>query len=168
MIARKLLAAGAALAVLSTSVVRAQEVAPNDLLLATLWTQRSVEYKAMRSPCVALAQIRLDKALADKSWTGATVAQRGLRNLPPAVILDVARLVDNSLYQVWMRRTKTLATRPGTSLRRQIRAHPGAVGYKVCGSKREGLLHHHRGVETRRTRAEHAEVASTRAATRLS
>ena len=46
MIARKLLAAGAALAMLSTSVVQAQEVPPNDLLLATLWTQRSVEYKA--------------------------------------------------------------------------------------------------------------------------
>ena len=82
MIARKLLAAGVALAMLSTGSVRAQEVAPNDLLLATLWTQRSVEYKANALTVFALAQIRLDQALADKGWTAApgdsTVIDSGL------------------------------------------------------------------------------------------
>ena len=42
MIARKFLMRGAALVALSTGAVRAQEVAPNDMLLATLWTQRSM------------------------------------------------------------------------------------------------------------------------------
>ena len=40
---------------LSSSVAQAQEVAPNDLLLATLWTQRSVEYKAIALTVFALA-----------------------------------------------------------------------------------------------------------------
>src|SRR4030095_2876128 len=88
MIARKFLAAGAALAMLSTSVVRAQEVPPHDLLLATLWTQRSVEYKANALTVFALAQIRLDQALADKSWTAAPAEQKGdFANLPPAGLL---------------------------------------------------------------------------------
>jgi hypothetical protein len=65
MIARKFLAAGAALAMLSTSVVQAQEAPPHDLLLATLWTQRSVEYKVALT-VFALARSALDEALADK------------------------------------------------------------------------------------------------------
>ena len=82
---------------------------PNDLLLATLWTQRSVEYKANALTVFALAKIRLDQALADKSWTAAPGEQKGdLPDLPPAVILDVDEtLVDNSLYQVWMLKNNT-------------------------------------------------------------
>jgi acid phosphatase len=110
MIARKFLLLGAVLAALSTSAVtgvRAQEVAPNDLLLATLWTQRSVEYRANAITVFALARIRLDEALADKSWTAAPVEQKGdYQNLPTAVVLDIDEtLLDNSLYQVWMMRS---------------------------------------------------------------
>src|SRR6185369_467898 len=115
-------AAGAALAMLSTSVARAQEVAPNDLLLATLWTQRSVEYKANALTVYALARIRLDEALADKSWTAAPIEQKGdFANLPPAIILDVDETVlDNSPYEVWMMKAnKPSAPRPGTSSARR-------------------------------------------------
>ena len=61
MIVRKLLSVGALLAVMSTGGVRAQEPQPNDLLLATLWTQRAVEYKANAHPrlCVFMVHQRL-------------------------------------------------------------------------------------------------------------
>ena len=141
MIARKFLAAGAALAMLSTSVVQAQEVPPNDLLLATLWTQRSVEYKANALTVFALAQIRLDQALADKSWTAAPGEQKGdFANLPPAVILDVDEtLVDNSLYQVWMlKNNQTFSTKTWNEFcaAQVSRAIPGAVEFtKYADSK---------------------------------
>jgi acid phosphatase len=71
MIARKFLVLGTVLAGLAAGAAQAQEVAPNDLLLATLWTQRSVEYRANAITVFALARIRLDEGLADKSWTAA-------------------------------------------------------------------------------------------------
>ena len=115
MIARKFLALGAVLVVLGRSgVARAQEAAPNDMLLATLWTQRSVEYKGNALTVFALAKIRLDQALADKSWTAAPGEQKGdFQNLPPAVVLDVDETVlDNSLYQVWMlKNNQTFSTK---------------------------------------------------------
>ena len=47
------------------------------MLLATLWTQRSVEFKGNALTVYALAKIRLDQALADKSWTAAPDEQKG-------------------------------------------------------------------------------------------
>jgi 5'-nucleotidase (lipoprotein e(P4) family) len=141
MIARKLLAIGAAFAVLSTGTVRAQEVAPSDMLLATLWTQRSVEYRANALTVFALARIRLDEALADKGWTAAPVEQKGdFANLAPAVILDIDEtLLDNSLYQAWMMKAnQTFSTRTWNQFcADQIsRAIPGAVEFaKYADSK---------------------------------
>ena len=90
MIARKFLVLGSRAGRVAAGAVRAQEVAPNDMLLATLWTQRSVEYKGNALTVFALAKIRLDEALADKSWTAAPGEQKGdYQNLPPAVVLDV-------------------------------------------------------------------------------
>jgi acid phosphatase len=106
MIARTALALGAVLVAMSSSVPASaqSEPAPNDLLLATLWTQRSVEFKANALSIYELGRIRLDQALADKNWTAAPVEQKGdFQNLPPAVMLDVDETVlDNSAYQVWM------------------------------------------------------------------
>ncbi|MBI3452639.1 MAG: 5'-nucleotidase, lipoprotein e(P4) family [Rhodospirillales bacterium] len=95
------LAAGLVLAV---GVARAEGTPPHDILNATLWMQRSVEYKANSLAAFALARMRLDQALADKNWTGAPAEQTGnYQNLPPAVILDIDEtLLDNSRYQVWM------------------------------------------------------------------
>jgi len=103
MIARKAVALGAIVVALSASTVRAEEIIANDLLLATLWTQRSVEFKGNALTVYALGKIRLDQALADKSWTAAPVEQKGdYKNLPPAVVLDLDETVlDNSAYQVW-------------------------------------------------------------------
>ncbi len=77
---------------------------PHDALLATLWMQRSVEYKASCLAAYTLARIRLDQALADTKWTAAPAEQSGAyESLPPAVILDIDETVlDNSAYQVWM------------------------------------------------------------------
>lgn len=105
MITGKSLALGFALFALSAGAVRAQETPPPaDLLLAALWTQRAVEYKGNALTVYALARIRLDEAIADKTWTAAPGEQSGdYQALPPAIILDVDEtLLDNSLYQVWM------------------------------------------------------------------
>lgn len=112
MIARTSLALGAVLVALSGIAARAQDA--SDLLLATLWTQRSVEYKANALTVFALARIRLDEALADRSWTAAPAEQTGdYQTLPPAIILDIDEtLLDNSKYQVWMMKSdQTFSTR---------------------------------------------------------
>lgn len=141
MIARKILVLGSVLATLLAGGVRAQEVPPNDLLLATLWTQRSVEYKANALTVFALAKIRLDEALADKGWTAAPGEQKGdFAALPPAVVLDVDEtLVDNSLYQVWMlKNNQTFSTKTWNEFcAAQVSlAIPGAVEFtKYADSK---------------------------------
>jgi 5'-nucleotidase (lipoprotein e(P4) family) len=144
--------------------VRAQEVAPNDLLLATLWTQRSVEYKATALTVFELAKIRLDQALADKSWTAAPGEQKGdFANLPPAVILDVDEtLVDNSLYQVWMlKNNQTFSTKTWNEFcaAQVSRAIPGAVEFtKYADSKGVKIFYiTNRGVETEKDTRENME-----------
>ena len=94
---------GAMLVALSGAPAMAEEATANDLLLAALWTQRSVEFKGNAMSIYALGKIRLDQALADKKWTAAPAEQKGdFGNLPPAVVLDVDETVlDNSAYQVW-------------------------------------------------------------------
>jgi len=90
---------------LPTTAARAQAaVPPSDLLLATLWNQRSVEYKGNALTAYTLARLRLDQALADQKWTGAPAEQKGdFANLPPAVVVDIDETaLDHSLYQVWM------------------------------------------------------------------
>jgi acid phosphatase len=83
---------------------QAGDAVAHDNLDATLWTQTSVEFKANARGMYKLAEVMLDRALADKSWTAAPVEQTGdYQNKPPAVMLDVDETVlDNSLYQAWM------------------------------------------------------------------
>jgi 5'-nucleotidase (lipoprotein e(P4) family) len=113
----------------------AQEGPPaNDLLLATLWVQRSVEFKATALTAYTLARMRLDEALGDKSWTGAPAEQTGaFGDLPPAIIADVDEtLVDNSAYQVWMMKndkTFSLETWNKFVETRTSTAVPGAVAF---------------------------------------
>ncbi len=84
-------------------LARAQApIAANDNLNATLWTQTSVEFKANALVTYKLAEVMLDRALADKSWTAALEQAGSYQDLPPAVILDVDETVlDNSAYQAW-------------------------------------------------------------------
>lgn len=134
--------AGMALAGTMPMPARAQDgPPPNDLLLAALWMQRSVEYKANCLTAYTLARLRFDEAMADKSWTGAPNEQKGdFQNLPPAVIADVDEtLLDNSLYQVWMLKSdKTFsgATWSKFCSSQTSMAVPGAVEFcKYADSK---------------------------------
>ena len=98
-----LVLAGGALS-LGAVAAQAGDADANDNLNATLWTQTSVEFKANALGMYKLAEVMLDRALADKAWTAAPVEQTGdYQSKPPAVMLDVDETVlDNSLYQAWM------------------------------------------------------------------
>jgi len=142
MIKRKILVLTAVLAAFAGSTVRAQDAVPaNDMLLATLWTQRAVEYKANALTVFSLARVRLDEALADGNWTAAPAEQKGdYQYLPPAVILDIYEtLLDNSRYQVWMlKNDKSFSTKTWNEFcAAQIStAIPGAVEFaKYADSK---------------------------------
>lgn len=67
-------------------------------LNAVLWMQTAAEYKASAIQAYRLAQLQLDAALADPSWTAA-VEQTEVSG-PPAVVLDLDETVlDNSAFE---------------------------------------------------------------------
>jgi acid phosphatase len=135
MITKPLMMLGAAaLSLAMSSAVWAREPAASDMLLATLWMQRSVEYKGNALTVYALGRIRLDQALADPSWTAAPMEQTGdYGRLPPAVVFDVDEtLLDNSPYEVWLlknHRSFSLETWNEFCAARISRAIPGAVEF---------------------------------------
>ncbi|SJZ86949.1 acid phosphatase [Enhydrobacter aerosaccus] len=153
---RTCVVAGLALAI-GVAGVRADEPAPtpNDLLLATLWTQRAVEYKGNALTVYALARIRLDQALADPSWTAAPGEQKGeFKHLPPAVVLDIDETVlDNSPYEVWLlKNNQTFSTRTWDEFcaARISRAIPGAVEFTQYADAKGVKVFYitNRGIET--------------------
>ena len=157
MIGRTVLTLGVAIgAILSSGAAHAQDAAPpNDMLLATLWTQRSVEYRGNALTVFALARIRLDEALADKNWTASPAEQKAdYQNLPPAVILDVDEtLLDTSRYQAWMlKNSQTFSTRTWNQFcaAQVSTAIPGAVEFtKYADSKGVKVFYiTNRGAET--------------------
>ncbi len=79
------------------------ETAPHDGLNAALWTQTSVELKGNSRGMYRLAELMLDKALKDETWTAAPLTQgEKFQGKPPAVMLDVDETVlDNSAYAAW-------------------------------------------------------------------
>jgi len=97
------IAFGAAFLALSVAALADDMTVPqNDLLNATLWVSNSVEYKANTLGMYQLAKIRLDEAIADKSWT-ATGQAGNYQDLPPAIIADADEtLIDNGLYEAWL------------------------------------------------------------------
>lgn len=98
-----LLAVAASLS-LAASAPAQDASARADLINATLWMQKSVEYKAAALSAYALARLRLEQALADRKWTAAPKEQKGeFGDLPPALIMDLDETaMDNSSYQAWM------------------------------------------------------------------
>ena len=97
-------ALSAALSFAAVGSALAQDAAPqDDNLNATLWRENSVEYKANTLGMYQLARIRLDEALADKSWTAATEQTGAFQDLPPAIILDADEtVIDNGGYESWL------------------------------------------------------------------
>lgn len=160
--ARKTLIQGILLAVLSGGAALAQQAPPaHDMLLANLWMQRAVEYKANALTVYALAGLRLDEALADKNWTAAPAEQTGdFQSLPPAVVLDVDETVlDNSKYEVWlMQADQSFSTKTWNQFcaARISGAIPGALAFtKHAESKGVTVFYvTNRGAETEKdTRA---------------
>jgi 5'-nucleotidase (lipoprotein e(P4) family) len=75
------------------------QIKSDDRLYATYWTQQSAEYRGSAKMAYAIARLRLDQALADKTWTAAAEQTAGFQDLPPAIILDVDETVlDNSRF----------------------------------------------------------------------
>lgn len=116
------------------SPVPAQDPPAHDLLNATLWTQRSVEFKATAVAAFALARIRLDQALADPQWTAAPREQTGVyQSLPPAIVVDIDEtILDNSDYQAWMiEKDTTFDPKTWNAYVKTVtsRAIPGAVEF---------------------------------------
>lgn len=71
-------------------------------LNAVLWVQTSAEYVGSALQAYTVAQVMLDRALADPTWTAALEQSlaTGYERLPPAIILDVDETVlDNSPNQ---------------------------------------------------------------------
>ncbi|MCX7364369.1 MAG: 5-nucleotide phosphatase [Alphaproteobacteria bacterium] len=156
MIVNRIFLLGVAVASLVTGAAYAQAPAASDLLLATLWTQRSVEYKANALTAYTLARYRLDEALADKTWTAAPAEQKGdFATLPPAIVFDVDEtLIDNSAYQVWMMKNdQTFSTKTWNQFcaAQVSTAIPGAVEFaKYADSKGVKLFYvTNRGIETK-------------------
>ncbi len=86
----------------TTSSSEAAVGAGHDNLNAVLWVQTSAEYAALAQQAFTTAQLALDEAIDDPTWT-ASVEQEQQGNfgrLPPAIVLDVDETVlDNSAYQ---------------------------------------------------------------------
>jgi alkaline phosphatase D len=69
-------------------------------LQATLWVQRSPEYRAICKQAFTLARIQLKKSLEIPSWTAALEQTNIPKEAKPAIICDLDEtLLDNSAYQ---------------------------------------------------------------------
>jgi len=101
---RATLAALALVAALAVPAPGWAQSPAHDGLDAVVWSQTSVEFKAASLSAYALATLRLDQALADKSWTAAPGEQSGNYGaLPPAIILDIDETaLDTSPFQAWL------------------------------------------------------------------
>ncbi len=89
------------IAALAVPALAADPVPQNDLLNATLWVSNSVEYKGNTLAVYELAKIRLDQALADKSWSA--LGQTDAGEKPTAVIFDADETaIDNGGYESWL------------------------------------------------------------------
>jgi acid phosphatase len=85
-------------------LLAADAVPQNDALNATLWVSNSVEYKGNTIGAYELAKIRLDQAVADKSWSA--LGQTDAGDKPTAVIFDSDEtMIDNGGYEAWLIRT---------------------------------------------------------------
>jgi 5'-nucleotidase (lipoprotein e(P4) family) len=131
--------AAALACLLSSPGLAGGPVPQNDLLNAEVWMQTAVEYRANCLTVYALGKLRLDEALADKSWT-AYDQTGGYQNMPPAVILDLDETaIDNSAYEAGLVVNGTSfnsKTWDEWTKAEQAKAIPGAVEFtKYADSK---------------------------------
>lgn len=75
----------------------------HELLNAVLWVQTSVEYDFTCRQIYGLAELNLDEALSDPTWTAALEQTGAYEGLPPAVILDADETaIDNSAFEAML------------------------------------------------------------------
>lgn len=114
--------------------------APHENLNAVLWVQTALEFEAAALQAYRLAQLQLDAALAEPSWTAAIEQKGDGSKLPPAVILDVDETVlDNSFYQARMVRDNTpysAATWDPWVMEGKATAIPGASEFTQYAAKK--------------------------------
>ncbi len=97
---------------------------------ATLWAQTAVEYDGVTRGAYRLAEIMMERALADSGWTAsleqAAHSPDAYRDKPPAVVLDVDETVlDNSAYQARLiRNDETYGTESWQAWCRERSADP--------------------------------------------
>lgn len=130
--------AAVAAVVLPLGALAADPVPQNDLLNATLWVSNSVEFKANTLSMFQLAKMRLDEALADKSWSA--TGQTDAADKPVAIIADADEtLIDNGGYEAWLIKAGTdysSKTYDAWTKAMAAKAVPGAVDFlKYANSK---------------------------------
>jgi acid phosphatase len=136
---RLTLLATTAAASLFAGVALADDPVPqNDLLNATLWVSNSVEYKANTLSIYQLAKLRLDQAIADKTWSA--TGQTDAADKPRAIIADADEtLIDNGGYESWLIVAKagySGKTYDAWTKAKAAKAVPGAVEFtKYADSK---------------------------------
>lgn len=140
-----LLVAGLAVG-LSGAASAGEDPEGHDGLLATYWLQNAVEAKANAYALYELAKLRLDQALADKSWTAALEQGENYQGKPPAVVLDVDETVlDNSPYQAWIvEKDKYYSSKTWGPFveTRTSRVIPGSLGFtKYAASKGVAVIY---------------------------
>lgn len=92
-----------ACAALASAPAMAGTVPERDGLNALVWKQTSAEYRAVTMGAFAAARAALETALADPDWTAALEQSGPVRDLPPAVILDLDdTILDTGPYQAWL------------------------------------------------------------------
>ena len=75
----------------------AQAENPPEIFLGVLWAQASAEWQMAAEQAFHLAELNMEQALKDSTWTAALEQQGDFHSLPPAVIVDVDEtLLDNS------------------------------------------------------------------------
>ncbi len=113
---------------------------PHENLNAVLWVQTALEYEATALQAYRLAQLQLDAALADPSWTAALEQKGDASMLPAAVVVDVDETVlDNSYYQARMIRDNTAyseATWGPWVMEARATAIPGAREFAEYAAKK--------------------------------
>lgn len=103
----------------------------HDNLNAVLWVQTAAEYVGLTRQAYTTAQLALDEALEDPTWTASTEQMQlgDFENLPPAVILDVDETVlDNSAFQARLIQTGQSYSSAGWAAWTAEEAAPAVAG----------------------------------------
>jgi 5'-nucleotidase (lipoprotein e(P4) family) len=126
--------------IVAQAVPNQRPVIAHETLLATLWVQTSVEYRAITLQTYRGARRVLDAALADKTWTAALEQTGAFADKPPAIVLDIDEtVIDNSPYQarqvLHQRNYQQSEWRQWTS-EKKAEAIPGAVEFLQYAASR--------------------------------